>query len=274
MRELFETIGKLTGEGKTFAVATITGHTGSVPRRVAKMIIQPDGTAVGTIGGGCVETEVVAQALKLLKEGAKGVHVNSYDLIEEELGGVGMKCGGKVDVAIEIIEPTPKLLIIGSGHLAQALSRIGKMLDFDIVVIDPTAKRDSFPEAMQVLADFVETGLSKVKVDPSTCIVILTRHKDDVPALKGSLKTDAAYIGMVASRRRVALVFSQLLKEGFTEEQLGRVYSPVGLDIGAETPEEIAVSILAEIIKIRRLGREHEALSKKIPSQTWQSTVA
>jgi len=232
------------------------------------MIIQADGTTIGTIGGGCVETEVVAQARKLLNEGAKGVHINSYDLIEEEFGGVGMNCGGKVEVAIEIIEPTPKLLLIGSGHLAQALSRMGKMLEFDIVVLDPMAKKESFPEAMEVIPDFAETGFSKITVDPSTYIVILTRHKDDVPALMGSLKTNAAYIGMIASRRRVALVFSQLLKEGFTKEQLTRVYSPVGLDIGAETPEEIAVSILAEIIRTRRLGKEHETSSKRIASET------
>jgi len=263
-REVLETIGKLASEGKTFAVATIINHTGSVPRRVAKMIIQPDGTTVGTIGGGCVETEVVAQALKLLREGEKGVHVNSYNLIEEEFDGVGMNCGGKIDVAVEIIEPTPKLVIIGSGHLAQALSRIGRMLDFDIAVLDPMAKKESFPEAAQVVADFVDKGLSKIRVDESTRIVILTRHKDDVPALKGSLKTNAGYLGMIASRRRAALVFNQLLKKGVPEKQLERVYSPVGLDIGADTPEEIAISILGEIIKIRRLGREHEASSKRL----------
>jgi len=263
-REIFERVSKLASEGKTFAVATIINHTGSVPRRVAKMIIQPDGSTMGTIGGGCVETEVVAQALKLLKGGEKGVHVNSYNLIEEELDGVGMNCGGKIDVAVEIIEPTPKLVIIGSGHLAQALSRIGRMLDFDVAVLDPMAKKESFPEAAQVVADFVDKGLSKIRVDQSTYIVILTRHKDDVPALKGSLKTNAAYIGMIASRRRAALVFNQLLKKGVPEKQLERVCSPVGLDIGADTPEEIAISILAEIIKIRRLGREHEASSKRL----------
>jgi xanthine dehydrogenase accessory factor len=264
MREIFETISKLVNEGKTFAVATIINHTGSVPRRVAKMIIQPDGTTVGTIGGGCVETEVAGQAVKLLKEGEKGVHVNSYDLVEEELDGIGMNCGGKIDVAIEIIEPTPKLVIIGSGHLAQALSRIAKMLDFDITVLDPMAKKESFPEATQVVADFVDKGLSKIHVDKSTYIVILTRHKDDVPALKDSLKTSAAYVGMIASRRRAALVFNQVLKKGVSEKELERVYSPVGLDIGADTPEEIAISILGEIIKIRRLGREHEMSSKRL----------
>ena len=258
----------MTKEGKTFAVATITSHTGSVPRRVAKMIIEPSGATVGTIGGGCVETEVVANALKLLKEGAKGVHVNSYDLIEEEFGGVGMNCGGKVDVAIEIIEPTPRLLIIGSGHMTKALSKIGKMLEFDPIVLDPMAKKEDFPEALQVVSDFVETGFQNISVDQSTYIVILTRHKDDVPALTASLRTSAAYIGMIASRRRVALVFSQMLKQGFTEEQLSHVYSPVGLDIGAETPEEIAISIMAEIIKIKRLGKEHGAVSKKIGLST------
>jgi xanthine dehydrogenase accessory factor len=229
------------------------------------MAIQPDGTTVGTIGGGCVETEVAAQAIKLLKEGEKGVHVSSYNLIEEEFDGVGMNCGGKIDVAIEIIEPTAKLVIIGSGHLAQALSRMGKMLDFDIAVVDPMAKKESFPEATQVVTEFVEKGLPKIHVDQSTYMVILTRHKDDVPALKGSLKTNAAYIGMIASRRRAALVFNELLKKGVTEKELERVYSPVGLDIGADTPEEISISILGEIIKIRRLGREHEASSKRLP---------
>lgn len=267
-REIFETISKLTREGKIFVVATITSHTGSVPRRVAKMIIEPDGATTGTIGGGCVETEVVARARRLLDEGAKGVHVDSYDLIEEEFGGVGMNCGGKVEVAIEIIEPTPKLLIVGSGHLAQALTRMGRMLEFDIIILDPMAKKESFPEALEVVSDFVDTGFPKISIDQSTYVVILTRHKDDVPALKNALKSNATYVGMIASRRRVALVFSQLLKEGFSEEQLASVHSPVGLDIGAETPEEIAVSILAEIIKIRRLGKEQGTPSKKISIQT------
>lgn len=264
MRDVLERINKLASEGKTFAVATIVSHTGSVPRRVAKMVIEPDGTTFGTIGGGCVENEVAAQALKLLKDGEKGVHVNSYNLIEEEFDGVGMSCGGKIDVAIEIMEPTVKLVIIGSGHLAQALSRMARMLDFEVAVVDPMAKKESFPEAAQVVGEFVEKGLPKISIDQSTYVVILTRHKDDIPALKSSLRTNAGYIGMIASRRRAALVFDQLLKEGFSKEQVGRVYSPVGLDIGAETPEEIAVSILGEMIKLRRLGREHEAGSKKL----------
>jgi xanthine dehydrogenase accessory factor len=125
-------------------------------------------------------------------------------------------------------------------------------------------KKESFPEATQVVAEFVDKGLPKIHVDKSTYIVILTRHKDDVPALRSSLKTGAAYIGMIASRRRAALVFNQVLKKGVTEKDLERVYSPVGLGIGADTPEEIAVSILGEIIKIRRLGREHEASSKRL----------
>jgi xanthine dehydrogenase accessory factor len=264
MREVLQAISRLANEGKTFAVATIIGHTGSVPRRVAKMIIQPDGTTIGTIGGGCVETEVAAQALKLLKEGEAGVHVNSYNLIEEESEGVGMDCGGKMDVAIEVIEPSSKLVIIGSGHLTMALSRMAKMLGFEIAVLDPMAKKEGFPEATQVVAEFVDKGLPKIHVDQSTYIVILTRHKDDVPALKASLKTNAAYIGMIASRRRAALVFKQVIKKGVPEKQFERVYSPVGLDIGADTPEEIAISILSEIIRIKRLGREHETSSKRL----------
>jgi xanthine dehydrogenase accessory factor len=264
MREILETISRLANEGKTFAIATIINHTGSVPRHVAKMIIQPDGTTFGTIGGGCVETEVAAQALRFLKEGEKGVHVNSYRLIEEEYDGVGMNCGGKIDVAIELIEPTSKLVIIGSGHLTQALTHMAKMLDFEIAIVDPMAKKESFPEAAQVVAEFVDKGLSKIHVDKSTFIVILTRHKDDVPALKASLKTNAAYVGMIASRRRAALVFKQVLKKGVPKKDLARVYSPVGLEIGADTPEEIAISILSEIIKIKRLGQENGASSKHL----------
>jgi len=264
MREVLGAISKLANEGKTFAVATIIKHSGSVPRHAAKMIIQPDGTTIGTIGGGCVESEVTGQALKLLREGDTGVHVNSYDLIEEELDGVGMNCGGKIDVAIEIIEPSSKLLIIGSGHLTEALSRIAKIVGFEIAILDPMAKKDKFPEATQVVAEFVDKGLPKIHVDKSTYIVILTRHKDDVPALRASLKTSAAYIGMIASRRRAALVFEQLMKKGVAEAQFERVYSPVGLDIGADTPEEIAISILGEIVKIKRSRRESETPSKRL----------
>ena len=232
------------------------------------MIIQSNGSTVGTIGGGCVETEVVGYALKLLKEGEKGVHARSYNLVEEDFGGVGMNCGGKVEVAIEIIEPTPRLLVIGSGHMAQSVSKIARMLEFDTTILDPMAKKEDFPDALDVIPDLVEVGFSKVNVDGSTYIVILTRHKDDMPALTASLKTDAAYIGMMSSRRRVALVFDQMLKQGFTEEQLSQVHSPIGLDIGAETPEELAVSIMAEIVKIKRMGKEHGAVSKKVGLST------
>jgi xanthine dehydrogenase accessory factor len=185
-------------------------------------------------------------------------------LVEEEFGGVGMNCGGKIDVAIEIVEPEPRLIIAGSGHISTAIARLAHMLGFEIIVIDPLAKKEKFPEAGAVISDFVETNLPNIQVSSKTYIVIVTRHKDDLPTLRAALKTGAGYIGLIGSKRRVLQSFRTLLREGFTEEQLERVNAPIGLDIGAETPDEIALSIMAEITQHRRLGLTKAAEPKKV----------
>lgn len=249
---------------ETFAVATIVGYKGAVPRQVAKMIITRDQRTFGTIGGDCVEGQIVEEASLMLREGAKGVLVKSYDLVEEEYGGVGMSCGGKIDVSIEIIDPNLKLIIAGSGHLSASLARVAHLLGFEIVVVDPLAKKEQFPEASQVLSDFPENTLKNLQINAGTYIVIVTRHKDDIPALRAALKTKASYIGLIGSRRRILQSFHILSKEGFTAQDLDRVNAPVGLEIGAETPEEISISIMAEIIQRRRLGPSQPANPMKI----------
>jgi len=264
MSNIYQKISELLHNQETFALATIVNYKGSVPRRVAKMIVTKDLKTYGTIGGGCVEGQVAEEAALMLREGTSGVVTKSYDLVEEEFGGVGMSCGGKIDVAVEIVEPDPRLIVAGSGHLSSAIARLGRVLDFDVIVIDPMAKKEKFPEARVVISDFVENNLPNIPTSTNTYIVIVTRHKDDLPALRAALKTKATYIGLIGSRRRVLQGFQILNKEGYSEQELSRVNAPIGLDIGAETPDEIAVSIMAEIIQRRRLGASKPAEPMKV----------
>jgi len=272
MSNIYQKMAELMREQETFAVATVVNYRGSVPRQIAKMIITKDQKTYGTIGGGCVEGQVVEEAILMLKQGATGVVLKSYDLVEEEFGGVGMNCGGKIDVSIEIAEPNPRLIIIGSGHLSSAIAKLAQLLGFEIIVIDPLATKDRFPESALVVPDFPETNLPNMHVSSNTNIVIVTRHKDDLPALRAALKTKAAYIGLIGSRRRVFQAFRILLHEGITQQQLSRVNAPVGLEIGAETPEEIAVSIMAEIVQHRRLGISGSTKPMKVDASSLEAT--
>lgn len=249
--KIFQKINELIAEGETFAVATIVRTEGSTPRGPGtKMIVLEDGGTFGSVGGDRAEAGVVAEALEALREGKP--RVVSMSLEEEEKGGVGMRCGGEMDVSIEVVQPTPKLVIIGSGPVSVQVARLGQGMGFSVTVVDPFAKDEDFPDGVEVVPEPVEQGMSKVEITPHTSIVIATRHKYDEPALKAVLDSDAAYIGMVGSRNRVNAIFKTLVDEGVPREKLQRVRAPVGLDIGAETPEEIAVSIIAEIIKERR----------------------
>ena len=264
MSNIYEKIGELLKEQQTFAVATILNYKGSVPRRLAKMVITRDQKTYGSIGGGCVEGQIVEEASLMLSKGVKGIVVKSYELVEEEFGGVGMNCGGKIDVSIEIVEPDPRLIILGSGHISSSIVKVAHILGFETIVVDPLAKKERFPEATLVLSDFPENNLPNLHVSSGTYVVIVTRHKDDLPTLRAALKTKAAYIGLIGSKRRVLQAFHTLLKEGCAREQLDRVNAPIGLDIGAETPEEIAVSIMAEVVQRKRLGASKPAEPLKI----------
>jgi xanthine dehydrogenase accessory factor len=264
MSNIYQKMTELVQKQEAFAVATIVSYKGSVPRRVAKMIITRDQKTYGTIGGGCVEGQVAEEASLMLNKGARGVIVKSYDLVEEEFGGVGMNCGGKIGVSIEIVDPNPRIIIAGSGHISSSLAKLAQMLGFEIIVVDPLAKKEKFPESSRVLPDFPENNLPNLHVSSETYIVIVTRHKNDLPALRAALKTKAGYIGLIGSRRRVLQAFRTLLKEGFTKQQLDRVNAPIGLDIGAETPEEIVISIMAEIVQRRRLGASRPAEPMKV----------
>lgn len=250
---ILKKMNQLVQAEATFAVATIVRTEGSSPRDVGtKMIVLPDGSTFGTLGGDCAEADVVQEALAALREGQP--RFVTLTLTEEEKGGVGMRCGGTIDVSIEVFKPSPKLVIVGSGGIAVQVARLGVNTGFAVTVIDPWAKEDRFPDTVEVIPEFVDTGLAKVSLTPRTFVVIVTRHKYDEPALKAVLGSKAAYIGMVGSPNRVTSIYRTLLQQGVPKEQLLKVHAPIGLDLGAEAPEEIAVSIIAEVIAAYRGG--------------------
>lgn len=249
--KIFRKINELMAKGETFAVVTIIKTEGSTPRKAgAKMIVLMDGSTFGTIGGDCVESGAVAEAIEAMKEGRS--KTLSVALKEEELGGIGMKCGGMAEVYIEVIKPTPKLLIIGGGNIGSQLANLGHNVGFSVAIIDPAARREDFPDFVEVIPEMVEKGVKLAGITPQTYIVVATGHKYDEDALKAVIDSGAAYIGMVGSRRKAAVTYRSLMDAGVSEDKVKMVHTPVGIDIGAETPEEIAVSVMAEIIKARR----------------------
>jgi len=255
MPEIYQEIARITAEGGEAALATVVGASGSTPREVgAKMLVRADGSIVGTIGGGSLEAQVIKQAVKLIKQGQpQRLHFN---LTAEKGGELGMICGGDTEVFIEPILSSPTLYIFGGGHISLPLAKIGKILGFKITVIDDRAEFANprrFPEAELILAEDFSTAFSKLKINKSSYIVIVTRgHQYDELVLELALKTEPRYIGMIGSKTKNKAVFSHLLAKGISQEQLNKVHAPIGLEIFAQTPEEIAVSILAEVIKARR----------------------
>ncbi len=250
--KIFRKIDGSLSEGERVALATIVNSEGSTPREEgAKMIIYENGDTFGTIGGDRAEERVKEEALKSLQKGRS--HSIELELEDEEEGGVGMKCGGKMEVFIDIIEPSQKLVLIGAGKVVRAVAELGAFMGFNLVIIDPSAQVDDFPQHAKVISQPVKNGLEKIGITPRSNIAIITRHEYDEEALVEALKTDAGYVGMMGSENRVRSVFEYLEEEkGVEREELKRVHAPIGLEIGVETPREIAVSILGEIIKKRR----------------------
>lgn len=258
--DIYEEILRLKQAGRASVVATIVQCSGSSPQKEgAKMLIRDDGTIVGTLGGGCIETEVVQTSLQAIKDGCP---LTIPFELTEKYGG--LVCGGKVLVYIEPVIPDPHLVILGAGHVGKALSKIARFSGFKVTVVDDReeyANRDNIPDANETVVIDFENVLSKVSVDQNTYIVIATRgHNHDLDALKVALGTKARFIGLLGSKRKKALLFKTLKEEGFTQRDIDRVIIPVGLSIGSVTPEEIAISIMAQIIKYRR-ENAHQGLS-------------
>jgi xanthine dehydrogenase accessory factor len=249
--ELYEKIAELTRKGVPFVLATITATSGSSPRGVgAKMLVLRDGSVVDTIGGGVLEQKVVSDALDCLASGTP--RSARYDLREEGEGGLGALCGGSATVFLEVYARQRTLLIVGAGHIGRQLCALGRLLEFRVIVLDPRNEMvtaELLPEADELVCGDPARAAELVAIDESTHVVIVTHaHEHDQTALASVLTSAAGYIGMMGSARKVQTIRARLAKEGVTAEQLERVHAPIGLDIGAETPAELALCILAEIV--------------------------
>lgn len=261
--DLFEEIVRLRKAGRRAALATIVHTNGSIPSyESSRMLVREDGSIAGTIGGGCVEADVWAAAKEVIR--AETPRKMTFNLNNEATYDNGLICGGTLEVFVEPILPQPTLYIFGGGHVSIALANAAHTAGFAIGIIDDReafANAQRFPMASEIHTSF-ENAFAKLQPNASTYIVIVTRgHKDDMHVLRWAVEQPARYIGMIGSKRKVLSVYKALVLEGVSAEKFTRVHAPVGLEIGALTPEEIAISITAELIANRRnaSGVAHKA---------------
>jgi xanthine dehydrogenase accessory factor len=241
--------------GQKCATATIVQVRGSIPSfQSAKLLVREDGSMIGTIGGGCVEAEVWNAAREVM-DTEKPKHL-SFSLGQDAAYDNGLICGGQLEVYVEPVLPQPRAFIFGAGHISKSLSKIADMAGFGTVIVDNResfANRERFPEAQEIYAEEYEEVYEKLAVNESSYVIIVTRgHRDDMRVLRWAAGTPARYVAMIGSKRKVISVVKELEKEGIPRSAFEQIYAPMGLDIGAQTPEEIAVSVVAEMIAVRR----------------------
>src|SRR6478609_5209035 len=264
-QEVFAAVAEALEKGEPAALVTIVSATGSTPQRVgAKMLVFPDGRIVGTIGGGCYENDAFWKAREAIT--SRKPQLVRYELSDDFAQETGLICGGQMEVYIEPIEPSPELYIVGAGHVGFHLARLAHEVGFRLHVIDDREKfanRDRFPFAVEITVDDIPGWIRRAELPPHAYAVVVTRgHTNDLEALRALAARELRYLGLIGSRAKVARIFDALVGEGVPAECLQRVHAPIGLNIGAITPAEIAVSILAELIGIRH-GKDVSALSMK-----------
>jgi xanthine dehydrogenase accessory factor len=253
--DIYEQIVQLRRQGRRGAVATITNVRGSIPSfQTAKMLVRDDGSIAGTIGGGCVEAEVWQAAREVMEQ--EKPRSLTFNLNNDPKYDTGLVCGGTLEIFIEPVLPLALLYIFGAGHVAYSLYKIATVADFEVIVIDDResyANRERFPEAREVIADDFDTVTARLNPPEGSYIVIVTRgHRDDMRVLRWAVDTRARYLGMIGSKRKTISIYRELEKQGIAAEKFANVHAPVGLEVGAVTPGEIAVAIVAEMIAERR----------------------
>ncbi len=249
--DIYSKAAEFEAQRKPFAIATVVRVEGSSSaRRRSKALIDSHGKIVmGWVGGGCAEGAVRSEALKCIR--AEKPELITLDMQDEVLG-VGMPCGGIMDVYIEPVLPQPELVIAGHGRIAETLASLGHLMNFSVTVHDPMADHENFPNANRIIdKDF---DVAEIAFGPGTFVVIATLHKNDHLWLQRALEGEAAYVALIASAHRSRLVLDYLLTEGMPTDKVERVFAPAGLDLGAATPEEIALSIMSQIVALRRGG--------------------
>lgn len=265
---MYEELIRLRRSGQKCALATIVEVNGSIPSyESAKMLVREDASIIGTIGGGCVEAEVWNAAREVMRtERPRNLH---FTLGESAAYDNGLICGGQLSVFIEPVTPQPMAFIFGAGHISKSLSLAAAIAGFATTIVDNReafANRERFPDAQAIFALEFEAAFSKLDIRDTSYIVIVTRgHRDDMRVLRWAIGTPARYIAMIGSKRKVISVERELEKEGISRAAFDRIFAPMGFDIGAITPEEIAISVVAEMIAVRRGGSEGwKRLSKTV----------
>jgi xanthine dehydrogenase accessory factor len=269
--EVFAAVVDALDRGEPAALVTIVATHGSTPQRVgAKMLVFGDGRTIGTIGGGCYENDAFWKAREAIT--ARQPQLVRYELSDDFAQETGLICGGQMDVYIEPIEPSPELYVIGAGHVGTCLAQLAQEVGFHVHVIDDREKfanRERFPAATEVVTEDITGWLGRTSLTSHAYVVIVTRgHTNDLEALRALAPRELRYLGLIGSRAKVARIYDALRTEGIAAEHLNRVHAPIGLDIGAVTPQEIAVSILAELIAVKHGKFTHRDATEL--SMKWQ----
>jgi len=262
--EVLKEATRLLGSGKRLALCTVIEKKGSGPRTPgAKMIVAEDGRTFGTIGGGTFERALINESLKALQEGRPRKTV--FNLAKEEKEGAiktGLICGGELTVFIDIIEPRQRFIIVGSGHVAWPLAKLADIVGFRIIIVDDNrelATKERFPMAERIITGTFTKILDTLEVEPNDFVAIVHGEPEhDYLALEQIIKKKPFYVGLIGSKAKVTALAERLKTKGVNEKDLAVLHAPLGLDIGAQTPEEIGISILAEIINERRKRRRKE----------------
>ena len=259
-QEVFAALSDALGRGEEVALVTIVASTGSTPQRVgAKMLVYSDGRTVGTIGGGCYENDAFWKAREAIKD-RKPLTVK-FELNDDFAQETGLVCGGQMEVFIEPLEPSPEVYVFGAGHVGYFVGKMAHEVGFKVHVVDDREKfanTDRFGEGIDVVVDHIPTWLGAHQLPPTAYAVIVTRgHTHDLDTLRALTAAPLRYLGLIGSKAKVKRIYDQLIEEGLSPDALRGIHAPIGLDIGAITPQEIAVSILAELIAVKH-GRISE----------------
>src|SRR3954465_7587102 len=253
-QEVFAAWAEALEKGEPAALVTIVSTTGSTPQRVgAKMLVFPDGRLGGTIGGGFYENDAFWKAREAITH--RKPQLLHYELDDDFAQETGLICGGQMSVYIEPIEPSPELYVVGAGHVGYHLANLAHEVGFRVHVVDDREKfasAERFPHAAEVIAEDIPAWIARTQLPPHAYVVIVTRgHTNDLEALRALAPRELRYLGLIGSRAKVARIYDALMAEAMPAGPLERVHAPIGLDIGAVTPQEIAVSILAELIAVK-----------------------
>jgi xanthine dehydrogenase accessory factor len=250
MADVFEELSRARARGQSGVMALVTAVRGHAPQVVgARLLLLDDGRLIGTIGGGRVEHVVLEHARRAAATGR--AELFTFNLQAE----LGMCCGGQMEVFVEPVEPSPRLIVFGAGHVAQPTAALAARTGFAVTVVDERPdwlSPERFPDATRLVEPYADV-LARAPLGPRDFVVITTHNHDhDRDILARALATDAAYVGMIGSTRKVKKAMSALRVAGVDDATIARAHAPIGLDIAAETPDEIAVSIVAELIRHRR----------------------